>query len=58
MLMMKKMIEKDEIEDLQKVFWLFDEDGIGKIFCVNFDCVVIEFGYDFDKMQDEFQVYE
>lgn len=57
-LMTKKMTEKDETEDLQKAFWLFDEDGTGKISRANLDRVAIELGYDPDKMQDELQVYE
>lgn len=56
--MTKKMTEKDETEDLQKAFWLFDEDGTGKISRANLDRVAIELGYDPDKMQDELQVYE
>ena len=56
-LMTKKMTEKDETEDLQKAFWLFDEDGTGKISRANLDRVAIELGYDPDKMQDELQVY-
>ena len=55
-LMTKKMTEKDETEDLQKAFWLFDEDGTGKISRPNLDRVAIELGYDPDKMQDELQV--
>ncbi|XP_052721846.1 uncharacterized protein LOC128192868 [Crassostrea angulata] len=54
-LMTKKMTEKDETEDLQKAFWLFDEDGTGKISRANLDRVAIELGYDPDKMQDELQ---
>ncbi|XP_061190487.1 calcium-binding protein LPS1-beta-like [Saccostrea echinata] len=54
-LMTKKMTEKDDTEDLQKAFWLFDEDGTGKISRANLDRVAIELGYDPDKMQDELQ---
>lgn len=49
-MMTVKMGERDSWEEIMKVFWLFDDDEIGKIFFKNLKCVVKELG---ENMMDE-----